>query len=243
MRVLILGAGLGTRLRPLTDKIPKVMVKIGRKPLLYYHLELLKKHGFKDIWINIHWAQDLIKNYFGDGKKFGIKISYSFEEKLLGTAGALKNPKSGIEKEFKRDKFLVIYGDNLTNFDYSKLVKLHLEKKPIMTIGTYKTDAPWNKGLIEIDNQGKVLSFIEKPPKDKVTTNLTNGGIYLCEPAILNYIPSGFSDFGFDIFPKLIKENLSIFTLEPDYYFQDIGTFEALKKARKDLKMGKLRLN
>lgn len=236
MKVLILAAGLGTRLKPLTNKIPKVMVKIGGKPLLCYHIQLLKKHGICDIWINLHWFPEKITNYFGDGSKFGVKINYSFEKKLLGTAGALKNPHSGIEKEFKKEKFLIVYGDNFTNLDYSKLRELHKLKKPLMTIGLYKSDVPWTKGVVETDHDGKVLKIVEKPPKNKITTNHVNAGIYLCETEIFDFIPQGFSDFGYDIFPKILAKKRSIYALPPNYYFQDVGSLEWLKKARRDVK-------
>jgi len=243
MRALILGAGLGTRLSPQINKINKVMVKIGKKPLLYYHLELLKKYGITDIWINLHHLPHSIKAYFGDGTRFGVKLNYSFEEKLLGTAGALKNPLSGIEEEFRKGQFLVVYGDNLTDFDYSELVNQHGKKKSIMTIGLYKSETPWTKGVVETNSQERVLKFVEKPPQAEISSDLVNGGVYLCEPKLLEYIPSGglFSDFGFDIFPKLLEQNFPIYSLQGDYYFQDIGTTAGLKKARKDFKMGKLK--
>lgn len=234
-----MGAGLGKRLAPLTDKTPKVMVKIGRRPLLYYHLKLLKKHGFDDIWINLHKFPSLIRDYLGDGSEFGVKISYSYEVELLGTAGALKNPKSGIEKEFRKGRFLVVYGDNLTDFDYSKLIKFHRLKKPMMSIAVYTVSKPVSKGIVETDFQKRVVRFKEKP--EESFTNQVNGGIYLCEPEILDYIPAGFSDFGFDVLPNLLRANLPVFALDPEYYFQDIGTFEGLKKARRDFKTGKVR--
>ncbi len=236
-----MGAGLGKRLTPLTDKTPKVMVKIGSKPLLYYHIKLLKKHGFSDIWINLHKYPELIQDYFGDGSKFGVNISYSFEEELLGTAGALKNPKSTIEREFRKDRFLVVYGDNLTDFDYSKLIKFHKLRKPMISIAVYRSSELVSKGAVETDSQRRVIKFREKP-KERVSTSQVNGGIYFCEPEILDHIPDGFSDFGFDILPNLLKANLPISALGPEYYFQDIGTFEGLSKARKDFQTGKIKV-
>lgn len=243
MRALILAAGLGTRLKPLTNQLPKVMVNIAGKPLLLYHLQSLKKSGCKNIWINLHHFPDSIKSYFGDGTKFGVKITYSFEEKLLGTAGALKNPKSRIEKEFRKGRFLVVYGDNLIDFDYSKLIKFHQAKKSFLTLAVYHSDEPWTKGVIKTNQQRRVLDFIEKPAQDAIISHQVNGGIYLCQPEVLDYIPPSFSDFGCDIFPKLIKENLPLYALKPDYYFQDVGTQKGLEKARRDLKIGKLNLD
>ena len=122
MKALILSAGPGTRLAPLTLNKPKVMVKINGKPVLWYHIQSLKRIGVSEIWINLHWFPDAIRNYFGDGSKFGVKISYSFEKKLLGTSGSLKNPDSGIGEAFKYGTFMIAYGDVLANFNYKKLL-------------------------------------------------------------------------------------------------------------------------
>src|SRR5258708_3354248 len=143
MKAVILASGLGTRLKPLTDKTPKVMIKIGDKPLLWHHVNLLKTHGIKDIWINLHRYPEVIKKYFKDGIEFGVKINYSQESELLGTSGALRNPNSNIERELKKSRFLVVYGDNLTDFNYSKLIKFHTKKKSLLTIGLYKAKEPW----------------------------------------------------------------------------------------------------
>ncbi|MDO8503800.1 MAG: nucleotidyltransferase family protein [bacterium] len=239
MKALILSAGPGTRLQPLIRNMPKVMVPIAKKPLLWYHIQLLKKHGIKDIWINLHWYPHSIKNYFGDGSKFGVKISYSYEKELLGTAGALKNPASGIENEFKKSAFLVVYGDNLTNFDHTRLIQFHKRRRAFATIGLYKSPDPWTMGVVEINEQGKILKFVEKPPKEAVTTNTVSAGILVCEPELLDYIPDGASDFAFDIFPKLLKLRKPLFALNTGSYVQDCGTPGRLAKARRDFTTGK----
>lgn len=240
MKALILSAGLGTRLRPLTNTIPKVMVQIGGKPLLWYHIQLLKKHGVKDIWINLHEHPQVIKNYFGDGSRFGVKISYSYEKKLLGTAGALKNPASGIEKELRDGTFMVVYGDNLTDFAYTKLIKFHKENQALLSLGLYRCPDPWTMGVVEISEEGKILKFVEKPPKEEVATDTVSAGILVCEPELLNSIPEGASDFAFDIFPKLLKLKKLLFALNTGSYVQDCGTLERLTKARGDFARGKL---
>lgn len=242
MKALILAAGLGTRLRPHTEKIPKVMIDVGDKPLLWYHIQNLKYYGIKDLWINLYWFPEVVKNFFGDGSRFGVKISYSVESPdILGTAGALKNPNSNIEKELGEETFLVVYGDNLTDFDYSKLIEFHKSKQSIISLGLYSYPEPWTKGLVETDQEGKVLRFVEKPPKDQITTNEVNAGIYICEKEILDDIPKGFSDFGFDVFPKLMNEKQKVYALNTHDYFQDIGTLEGWEKAKNDLEQGKLK--
>lgn len=242
MKALILSAGLGTRLRPLTNTIPKVMVPIGGKPLLWYHIQLFKKHGVKDIWINLHEHPRVIKNYFGDGSNLGVKISYSYEKGLLGTAGALKNPVSGIEKEFRKGGFLVVYGDNLTDFDYTKLIKFHKKKEAILSLGLYKCVDPWTMGVVEINEEGKILKFVEKPPREEVTTNTVSAGVLVCQPELLDYIPDGVSDLAFDIFPKLLKLKKPLFALDTGSYVQDCGTPERFAKAQADFQAGKFTL-
>lgn len=237
MKALILSAGLGTRLRPLTNNIPKTMVEIDHRPLLWYHIKHLKKHGVKDIWINLHWFPDVVKNYFRDGSEYGVKITYSIEKNLLGTSGALRNPDSNIGKELKKETFLVVYGDNLSNFDYTSLVRLHKSKKTLATIGLYKSLEPWTMGVVETNRQARVIAFTEKPPKNKVKSDLVFAGVMVCEPEILTYVPKVHpSDFGFDVLPTLLSRNKPLYALNTGSYVQDCGTHKRLSKARNDFK-------
>ncbi len=235
MKALILSAGLGTRLRPLTEYVPKTMVEIAGRPLLWYHINHLKKHGIHNIWINLHWYPNVIKNYFKGGSEYGVKIKYSFEKELLGTSGALRNPDSKIEKEFRKGIFLVVYGDNLTNFDYSTLIHFHSTKNSVMTIGLFEFSEPWTAGAVQTREDGKIEKFIEKPPKEEVKTNTVFAGVVVCEPEILGYIPEGFSDFGFDVIPKLLALGKPLYAFNPHSYVQDCGTHERLTKAKSDL--------
>lgn len=138
MKAMILAAGLGTRLRPLTNTVPKVMLPVGSKPLLEYHLDLLKKYGIREIAINLHYLPDAIKNHLGDGSKFGVNITYLFEPELLGTASAVKEL-----GWFFDETFLVIYGDNLVEVDFSKLIKFHELRGGLATIAVYHHPEPW----------------------------------------------------------------------------------------------------
>lgn len=235
MKAVILAAGLGTRLRPLTDTMPKAMVDIAGHPLLWYHIQLLKHHGITDIWINLHWHPDKITDYFGDGSKFGVHLSYSYEKELLGTAGSLKNPLSDLASIIKQDKFLVIYGDNLTNFNLKKLISFHLQNNSFLTLGLYRSREPWTMGVVETTGQGMIKKIVEKPPKGEVTSNLVNAGIYVCEPEVINQIPDGFSDFGQHTIPLLLTMNKRLFGLETSDYVQDTGTWQRLEKARRDV--------
>lgn len=243
MKALILSAGLGTRLRPLTNDKPKVMIEIGGKPVLWYHVQLLKMYGVKDIWINLHYFPDVIRNYFGDGSKFGVKITYSFEKKLLGTSGALKNPDSGIEKALRGGTFIVAYGDILPNFNYKRLIDFHRKRKSVWTEGTHPSAEPWTKGVIETAKTGRIIKFVEKGPKRELKSDQGRAGIMICEAKILDYIPKGFSDFGLDLAPKLMKLKLPMYAIDTKSYSKDIGTLERLKEARADFKAGKLDFN
>lgn len=229
---VILAAGLGARLRPLTNTVPKAMVEVGGKPLLWYQVQLLKFYGISEIWINLHWLPEQITQYFGDGSKFGVKIRYSYEKKLLGSAGALKNPESGIAEDLKGKSFVVSYADNLTNFDIGKLMDFHRQNKAIFTMGLFRSPEPWTAGVAELDFSGRVVKMVEKPPKEEIKSDLVNAGIYVCQPEVLDMIPGSFSDFGFDIIPQILKQKRALFGLETGSVVQDTGTWERLEKAR-----------
>jgi NDP-sugar pyrophosphorylase family protein len=243
MKAVILSGGNATRLRPLTNNIQKTMLEMNNKPLLWYHINQLKLHGIKNIWFALHRFPESVINYFGNGSKHGIKVNYSVEKKALGTAGALKNPDSNIEKHLEKERFLVVYGDNLTNFNYSRLIGFHKDKKAFLTIGLYKSPEPWTMGVVKTNKNGKVLKFIEKPTKEEITINTVSAGILVCEPDILQFIPDGFSDFGFDINPKLLRLKKPLFALNTGSYVQDTGTYQRLSKARKDFTNGKVKFD
>lgn len=244
MKAIILCAGRGERLRPLTDTIPKPMVPIDNKPALLYNIELCKKHGILDIAINTSYLSEKIKEYFGDGSKFGVNIKYSFEKDLLGSSGALNN-----FKDFFKENFIVIYGDNLTNLDLTKLIKYHKKKQGIATICLRKKEKNYKtQSLIFADSELRLTSFLEKPPEEQVQKlsgnfKLINSGIYVLSPKIFGYIPSGFSDFAYDIFPTLIKKNENIYGfLIDDFYFREIGKIAKYLKAKEDIELGRVRL-
>jgi NDP-sugar pyrophosphorylase family protein len=227
MKALILAAGKGERLKPITDKTPKVMIKIGNKPCLQHNIELLKKYGIKNIAINTHYLPEKIKNYFSDGKSLGVNISYSYEPKILGTSGSLNN-----FKYLFKEPFFVICGDLIHKTDLRKMINFHKEKGGIITIALDCRDQI-GKGVAIIDKNKRVIKFIEKPTEE-ISMAVVNSGVYLCEPEILNYIPPEFSDFGKDIFPKLIKKNKKIYGFEAGKVI-DIGTFSDLAEARRNI--------
>ena len=234
MKTYILSAGLGTRLYPSTHTIPKVMLPIGKKPVLWYQIQLAKFYGIGEIMINLYKNHKVITDYFGDGSKFGVRIFYSYEKKLLGTAGAVK-----IAEKFFDDKtFFVIYGDTLRNTNLKKLLDFHKKKNGVCTISLYKTEEPWTQGIVELSQNSQILSIVEKPKKGTEKSNLSNAGVLICKSKIFDHIqPNSFSDFGENVLPNLVKSK-KVFGLETDGYIQDIGTPECYQKAKKDFKKG-----
>jgi len=230
MQALILAAGEGTRLRPLTLNKPKPMLRVGSKPLLAITIDQLRNHGIVEIAINLHHHPEVITDHFGDGSQLGVQITYSYEPDLLGTAGASR--KLAV---FLDETFIVVYGDVLTNLDYSKLVKFHRLKSAVITISLYKVENPMQVGLVGGDEDLQVTRFIEKPHLDEVFTDRANSGILVCEPTIHSYIPPDtFYDFGHDLYPLLLAAGEPLYgvPLAPNEYLIDIGTLEKYWRAQ-----------
>ena len=234
MKAMILAAGSGTRLRPLTLKIPKVLLPVRGVPLLEYQLAWLKSHGISQVAINLYHLGEKIKALLDDGSHYGFEIFYSSEPKLLGTAGGVKRM-----EYFFNNTFIVAYGDVFTDFNLSDMVNLHHQKKAIATIAVSQVSNPREAGMVEIDKDGKITNFVEKPHRDIPLGNLGNGGVYVLDKEIFSHIPAdSYSDFACDVFPRLIKLNLPVYghTLKPEDYLIDIGTTEKYQKANADIK-------
>jgi len=201
VKAMILAAGRGERLRPLTDSIPKTMVPIGDKPLLEHVVRLLSSHGFEELVINLHHLPEVIRDHFGDGSRWGVDIRYSCEEDLLGTAGAVRRMSF-----FFDEPFLVYYGDNLCNADLGELWRDHSSRRPDVTMGLLWMDEPTNRGIVRLDKDWRVTRIVEKPKPEQVFDDyLVNGGIYVVDPSVVELIPaSGPYDFSRHLFPELI---------------------------------------
>ena len=234
MKAVILCAGLGTRLRPLTDTIPKVMVPIGDKPLLQYHIEWLVKNGITDIGINLFYLPESIVNHFGDGSLFGARIFYSHQKELLEPATGFKN----FEQFVGDDQCLVIYGDNIFELDLNEMRDFHNAKKGIATIALKEWEDPTTKGIVGLDTNAQILYFKEKPKKEEVTSTIGNAGIYIIEKELFDYIPPQeveVTDFGKHIFPALLKKQKAMYGYILKGYHRDIGTHDMLQAARKEI--------
>ncbi|MGB9856657.1 MAG: sugar phosphate nucleotidyltransferase [Dictyoglomaceae bacterium] len=238
MKALILAGGKGVRLLPLTKILPKPMLPIANRPFLHYIIDLLKHYGIKEIVLSLGYKSEEIKKYFEDGEKFGVKIYYVEESFPLGTAGAIKNAES-----FFEDTFLIFNGDIMTDINLEHLINFHKNKKPLVTIALTKVDDPSSYGVIELDNEGKIKKFIEKPKKEEAPTNFINAGIYVFEKEIFNFIPSGREvSLEREIYPLLLKENIPMYGFEYKGYWLDIGNLQKYLKANKDILLGKVKL-
>ena len=241
MKALILAAGMGTRLEPLTLAVPKPMVPVVCKPVMEHNLELLRRYGFTDITANLHYFPEQVENYFSDGSAFGVKLSYSYEDTLLGTAGGVR--RMGRELDNIRETFLVLSSDALTDINLKRLVAFHKKKKAIATIALQPVSDTSEFGVVATDDLDKITAFQEKPSKEEAISNLVNTGIYVFEPEILDMISEGHYDFGRQLFPELVKRNLPFYGYKMVEYWADVGSLAFYKQANFDILKGFARIN
>jgi mannose-1-phosphate guanylyltransferase len=199
---MILAAGKGTRLYPLTERVPKCMVPIGGKPLLEDTVRRLAGQGVTRITINLHHLGEVIAGHFGDGRRFGVDLRYSPEEELLGTAGGVKR---AFDRGLLGDRFFVWYGDNLSRCRLADLAAHHRRLDADVTIALHHRDDPTKSGIVGLDDGGRITRFLEKPRPEEIFSNWVNAGIYLVEARVLDAVPEGFFDFGRDLFPRLLS--------------------------------------
>lgn len=234
MKAMILAAGQGTRMRPLTYELPKPMIPMLGKPVMEYLVQELVKHGFRDIMVNVSHHALKIEKYFGDGRRWGANIGYSFEghidrdgqvvAKPLGSAGGLKHIQdfSG----FFDDTFLVICGDALIDLDLTRAVRQHWKsgaKASIITKEVAKSQVP-NYGIVVADADGKIQSFQEKPSAEEAKSTLANTGIYIFEPEVLELVPGAISyDIGSELFPKILASGMGFNAINLPFSWIDIG--------------------
>lgn len=220
MKAMILAAGVGSRLRPLTDTVPKPMLPIAGQPLLVHTLRWLRSYGVTEIALNLHALPQVVTAGLGDGSQWDVRLRYSFEPVLRGTAGAVKHLTS-----FFDERFVVIYGDLLLDINLAALVAFHDERQALLTVGLKHTDTPASQGMIERDAMGRITRFVEKPAQWPAHQRTANGGVYVVEPAVLAHVPADQpSDWGHDVIPALIAAGLPVYGIPVVGHLVDIGT-------------------
>ncbi len=239
MKAVALAAGKGTRLYPLTGEIPKPMAPVADTPVIEHIFLLLAAHGVREVRVNVYYLADVLLEAYGEESKMnGMSIRLSREERLLGTAGGAKRLAADVD-----DTFVVISGDALTDVDVGELVAFHKEKGALATMALRRVHDTAGFGVVEIDAEGDILGFQEKPdPKEAIST-LANAGVYVFEPDVLEYVPeNAFFDFAHDVFPRLLEEGERFVGYQGDFYWSDIGTLEAYRQAQYDVLSGRVRV-
>jgi len=200
-KAVILAGGLGTRLRPLTNDIPKPLLPIQGKPLIEHIIQNLKSHGIKEIVLSVGYRSEQIKNYFGDGSNFKVKISYCIEEQPLGTGGAIKE-----STKYLDEPFFLVWGDNLMDIDYKKLYHSYLQHNTLIIMALTHREDVENFGVAELKGD-MILNFVEKPKQEEAPSNLINAGAFIIDPKCLKILPEGKSSIEKDCFEKLAPNN------------------------------------
>lgn len=237
--IVIVAGGLATRMKPITEEIPKCLVDINGKPLIQHQLEFFRKKGFTDFIFCVAHLSGKVKKYFGDGKKFGVNIRYSEEPKeLLGTAGAVKL----VQKKVK-GTFIIYYGDNLTTMNFDDLLDFHKKRKSDFTVVVRNLPKNYiSSSIITMSANSRIKVFLEKPSQEyfkrlKTSKKYINNGIYVVEPKILRQIPANKKyDFAKDLIPKLIKQKKNIFGYVSDDFFREVGRVEKYEQLKKEMK-------
>ncbi len=239
MKAVIMAGGEGTRLRPLTSNQPKPMMPLANRPMMEHIVRLLKEHGFDEIVVTLAFLPQSIRTYFGDGSEFGVRMVYATEETPLGTAGSVLNARQELT-----ERFLVISGDVLTDFDLGEIVRFHDENKALATIGLKAMENPLEFGIVITREDGSIERFLEKPTWGQVFSDTINTGIYVLEPDIFDAIPAGESvDFSGDVFPKLLADGAALYGYVAEGYWEDVGTIDAYIRAHRDVLDGKVTID
>jgi len=233
MKAMVLAAGLGTRLRPLTFEISKPMVPVLDRPVMAHILDLLDRNGIEGVIANLHYHPGPIRDYFGE------RLTYSEEPELLGTAGGVR----ACAEFFGSEPFLVISGDALTDIDLAALAERHRSAGGIATLAVKRVDDTREYGVVLHDREGRITGFQEKPEPDEALSDLGNCGIYMFDPAIFDYFPERpFVDWAKDVFPTLLAQDVPFFIHEMREYWNDVGSLAELRQGTFDVLRGDLRL-
>lgn len=227
-KALVLAAGKSTRIRAAAGDTPKPLIEVAGQTVLERNLRMLAGVGVQEAWVNLHYEGEQIQKRIGDGRRLGLDVKYSHEPEILGTAGAAKK----LEREFRQGTFFIVYGDNLISLNWTEFAEAHSRSDSLVTIAVFDFGRVPNTGLaggrVVLDGAHRVERFVEGGEN---VSPYVNAGVYLVEPSVLSALPSGFSDFGKDVFPKLISDGGRLMAYPIDGYCLAIDTPEALAKA------------
>ncbi|MFA7468676.1 MAG: sugar phosphate nucleotidyltransferase [Desulfotomaculaceae bacterium] len=237
MQAIVMAGGEGSRLRPLTCGRPKPMMPVLNKPMMEHIIDLLKKHDITKIGVTLQYRPNDIKDYFHGGSEFDVQMQYFIEETPLGTAGSVKNA-----EDFLEGTFLVISGDALTDFNLTRAIQYHRERKSLATLVLTKVECPLEYGVVITGQDGRIKQFLEKPSWGEVFSDKVNTGIYIFEPEVLDYFDKGeFFDFSRDLFPKLLRDGKPMYGVVMPGYWCDIGNLQQYVEAHQDALTGKVK--
>lgn len=240
MRAMILAAGLGTRLRPLTNTIPKPLLPVGGTPLIVWNLLLLRHHGIRDVIINLHHLGDLIEKELGDGSTVGMRISYSHEPTVLGTGGGLKQA----ERFFEGESFLVLNGDTLCDLDVGALCRFHRQEKPLATMVVRDDPDVDRWGALELDVDQRIVRINGRGRGDEgPVVKRMFAGVHIIHPRLLRTLPAGRESSIIDAYVREIERGEPVFGYTLQGYWSDVGTPQRYAEAQADVQRGLLRLS
>jgi len=238
MKALLLAGGLGTRLRPLTEQLPKPMALVGNRPWIEHLIVQLRDQGIREFVLALKHYPELIRRHLGDGSRYGVTIDYVIEQEALGTAGAIKNAEPLLD-----ERFLVFNADIVQHIDVKPLLRFHQESGAILTIGLMEVEDPSAFGVVELSDRGEIRRFVEKPKPGETTSKRVNAGIYVMNKEALAYIPPGREvSVERETFPSLIEQGAGLYGFPLQGYWLDIGTRERYRKVHWDLLDRKLKL-
>ena len=238
MKAVVMAGGFGTRIQPLTHSRPKPMLPIMNKPMMEHTMMMLKKFGIEEFIVLLYFKPEVIKDYFGDGSDFGIKITYVVPDDDYGTAGAVKLAQEHIGD----DNFIIISGDLVTDFDFAKLFDFHKNKNSKLSIGLTSVENPLQFGVVIANEDNVIEKFLEKPSWGEVFSDTINTGIYIIESEILDYIPYKENfDFAKDLFPLLMQKGVDLMGYSLEGYWRDVGNPESYREVYEDILNGRVK--
>ena len=230
MKAFLLAAGFGTRLRPITDTIPKCLVPIKGHPLLAWWLQLLQKHGVTEVLINTHYLPEPVRSFIKtyNAKQTGLTVFEAYEPELLGSGGTIRTNRDFVDGE---DSFLICYADNLTDANLTNFQRFHKDHGAPLSMALFHTNVPKQCGIAALDANDRIVEFVEKPENPK--SNLANAGMYIADRKIFAYLDDSKTplDFGKDVLPKLVGQ---MYGWNTEGYLIDIGTMENYKRANEE---------